>query len=112
MKLNFIDRGNEFDFGKTSQDYAKYRDIYPKSMYDKLIYFGIGKENQKILDLGSGTAVLPVNLYHTGAQFTATDISENQIAYGRNIADEKGLKNIDKFVQLKIQALRTTALML
>ena len=95
MKLNFIDRGNEFDFGRTSQYYAKYRDIYPKSMYDKLISFGIGKENQKILDLGSGTAVLPVNLYHTGAQFTATDISENQIAYGRKIADEKGLKNID-----------------
>lgn len=95
MKLNFIDSGKEFDFGRTSQDYAKYRDIYPKSMYDKLISFGIGKENQKILDLGSGTAVLPVNLYHTGAQFTATDISENQIAYGRKIADEKGLKNID-----------------
>ena len=83
MQLNFIDSGKEFDFGKTSQDYAKYRDIYPKSMYDKLISFGIGKENQKILDLGSGTAVLPVNLYRTGANFTSTDISENQIAYGR-----------------------------
>ena len=83
MKLNFIDSGKEFDFGKTSQNYAKYRDIYPKRMYDKLISFGIGKEKKKILDLGSGTAVLPVNLYHTGAHFTSTDISENQIAYGR-----------------------------
>ena len=53
------------------------------------------EENQKILDLGSGTAVLPVNLYRTGAHFTSTDISENQIAYGRKIADEKGLNNID-----------------
>ncbi len=77
MKLDFIDNGNEFDFGRTSEDYAKFRDIYPKNMYDKLIVFGIGKKGQKILDLGSGTAVLPVNMYHTGAEFTATDISEN-----------------------------------
>ena len=44
MKLNYIDDGNEFDFGKVSDEYAKYRDIYPKSMYDKLISFGIGKQ--------------------------------------------------------------------
>ncbi len=24
-----IDNGKHFDFGKTSMDYAKYRDIYP-----------------------------------------------------------------------------------
>ena len=87
MKLNYIDNGNEFDFGKVSDEYSKYRDIYPKSMYDKLISFGIGKNGQQILDLGSGTAVLPINLYHTGTNFTATDISENQITYGQKLAD-------------------------
>ena len=95
MKLDFIDNGNEFDFGRTSEDYAKFRDIYPKNMYDKLIAFGIGKKGQKILDLGSGTAVLPVNMYHTGAEFTATDISENQIEFGRKIAKERKLDNIN-----------------
>ena len=49
MKLGSIDKGNEFDFGRTSENYAMYRDIYPKSMYDKLIAFGIGKPNQRIL---------------------------------------------------------------
>lgn len=95
MKISCIDNGNEFDFGKTSHDYAYYRDIYPKSMYDKLILFGVGKSGQKILDLGSGTAVLPVNLSNTGAQFTATDISAQQIFFGRQIVDEKHIKNID-----------------
>ena len=61
MKLDFIDNGNEFDFGRTSEDYAKFRDIYPKNMYDKLIVFGIGKKGQKILDLGSGTAAVLKN---------------------------------------------------
>ncbi len=95
MKLDFIDKGKEFDFGRTSQDYAKYRDIYPKSMYEKLISFGIGKPNQKILDLGSGTAVLPINLQQTGANFISTDISENQIEYGKKLVEEKRLSNID-----------------
>lgn len=32
-----IDGGKAFDFGKTSADYAKFRDIYPQEFYDKII---------------------------------------------------------------------------
>ena len=53
MKINDIDSGKSFDFGRTSSDYAKYRDIYPQSMYEKLVAFGDGKKGQRILDLGS-----------------------------------------------------------
>ena len=95
MKLEHIDKGNEFDFGRTSADYVKYRDIYPQSMYEKLILVGIGKGGQRILDLGSGTAVLPVNLSRTGARFVATDISENQLRCGRQNALEKGVGGIE-----------------
>lgn len=95
MKLSHIDKGREFDFGRTSRDYAKYRDIYPLSMYEKLISFGVGRQGQEILDLGSGTAILPLNMAHTGAHFTATDLSENQIALGRQLAAERGIDNID-----------------
>lgn len=94
MKLDYIDGGKAFDFGKTSALYAQYRDIYPKSMYEKLVAFGIGRRDQRILDLGSGTAVLPINLYSSGAVFTATDISENQVAHGQAIAKEQGLDRI------------------
>ena len=94
MKLEYIDSGNDFDFGRTSDDYSKFRDIYPQSMYEKLIAFGIGKSGQKILDLGSGTAVLPINMSKTGADFVATDISENQVLYGERLVKEKGIKNI------------------
>ncbi|MBQ3330964.1 MAG: class I SAM-dependent methyltransferase [Ruminococcus sp.] len=94
MKLTHIDNSNDFDFGRTSANYARYRDIYPQSMYDRLIETGIGKEGQHILDLGSGTAVLPINLYHTGAYFTATDIAENQVAVGKELAAQKGMDRI------------------
>lgn len=95
MKIEYIDNGNSFDFGKVSKDYALYRDVYPKSMYDKLISFGIGKKGQNILDLGSGTAVLPINMHRTGAHFVSTDVSENQIDFGRKAAAKKGIFDID-----------------
>ncbi|HCA05446.1 MAG TPA: class I SAM-dependent methyltransferase [Ruminococcaceae bacterium] len=94
MKNKNIDSGNSFDFGKTSADYALFRDIYPQSMYDKLTELGIGRSGQKILDLGSGTAVLPIRLCRTGALFTATDISENQIKLGKQRAAEISCENI------------------
>lgn len=94
MKLQNIDSGGDFDFGRTSENYARYRDIYPESLYEQLIRYGIGKRGQHILDLGSGTAVLPMNLYHTGAVFTATDISENQIAHAKRLAAERGMTNL------------------
>lgn len=95
MKLSYIDKGSEFDFGRVSGEYSKFRDIYPASMYEKLISFGIGKAGQKILDLGSGTAVLPINMSGTGAEFTATDISENQVSFGKQLVKEKNIKNIN-----------------
>lgn len=79
MKIASIDKGNEFDWGKTSGDYAKYRDIYPKEFYDRILSLGLCKDGQKVLDIGSGTGVLPRNMYKYGAKWIGTDISENQI---------------------------------
>lgn len=74
-----IDGGKSFDWGKTSTDYAKFRDIYPYEFYDKIINRKLCKKGQSVLDVGTGTGVLPRNMHHYGAKWTATDISSNQI---------------------------------
>lgn len=74
-----IDNGRGFDWGRTSSDYAKYRDIYPTEFYQKLIDMDLCVDDQKVLDIGTGTGVLPRNLYRYGAEFTGIDISKNQI---------------------------------
>lgn len=74
-----IDNGRGFDWGRTSYDYAKYRDIYPTEFYQKLIDMDLCVDGQKVLDIGTGTGVLPRNLYRCGAEFTGIDISKNQI---------------------------------
>lgn len=74
-----IDGGKAFDWSKTSEDYAKYRDIYPQKFYDKIIDRKLCISGQSILDMGTGTGVLPRNMYRYGAKWTGTDISESQI---------------------------------
>lgn len=74
-----FDGGKAFDFGKTSADYAKFRDIYPEKFYTMLTERNLCVKGQKVLDIGTGTGVIPRNMYKHGAIFTATDISEHQI---------------------------------
>lgn len=82
-----IDAGKAFDWGRVSAEYAKYRDIYPEAFYQKIIDKGLCLSGQKVLDLGTGTGVLPRNLYRYGAAWTGTDISENQIEQAERLAE-------------------------
>lgn len=83
-----IDAGKAFDWGRTSCDYAKYRDIYPEIFYKKIIERNLCISGQKVLDLGTGTGVLPRNMYRFGAEWIGTDISENQILQAQILSDK------------------------
>ena len=91
-----IDAGKAFDWGRTSEEYAKYRDIYPKEFYHKIINRGLCMEGQKVLDLGTGTGVLPRNMYRYGAKWTGTDISPEQIEQAKRLAEAEKM-DIDFF---------------
>ena len=91
---NRIDSGKAFDWGRTSAEYAKYRDIYPKEFYQKIIDRDLCTKGQKVLDLGTGTGVLPRNMYQYGATWTGTDISPEQIEQAKRLSEAEGL-NID-----------------
>ena len=86
-----IDGGKGFDWGRVSQDYAKFRDIYPEAFYENLIEMGLCLEGQRVLDIGTGTGVLPRNLYKYGAEFYGADVSENQIEQARRLSEEAGM---------------------
>ncbi|HCA55139.1 MAG: class I SAM-dependent methyltransferase [Clostridia bacterium] len=88
-----IDGGKAFDWGKTSEDYARYRDIYPPIFYRKIIDRGLCLKGQTVLDLGTGTGVLPRNMYPYGADWTGTDISPEQIEQAKKLA-QAGHMNI------------------
>lgn len=81
-----IDGGKAFDWGRVSGEYARFRDIYPPEFYEKIHSLGLCTRGQKVLDIGTGTGVLPRNMYRYGACFTGTDISENQIKAARELS--------------------------
>ena len=86
-----IDGGKPFDFGKVSNEYALYRDIYPKVMYDKIIDLNLCTKDQNVLDIGTGTGVLPRNLYTYGAKWIGTDISSQQIEQAKRLSEQNGM---------------------
>ena len=90
MDLRAIDHGQTFDFGKTAAAYAAYRDIYPPVLYDRLRALGVAADGTAWLDLGTGTGVLPKNLYNPAARITGADISAEQIAFAKQEAAEHG----------------------
>ena len=83
-----IDSGNAFDWGRASKDYARYRDIYPEGFYKCLTDRGLCVKGQRVLDIGTGTGVLPRNMYRFGAEWTGTDISDNQISEAKLLSKE------------------------
>ena len=86
-----IDGGKAFDWGRTSENYAKYRDIYPQEFYEALVSRGLCVKGQSVIDLGTGTGVIPRNMYRFGAKWTGSDISENQIEQAKLLADKSGM---------------------
>ena len=96
MKTNAVTEGRQFDWSKASSDYAKYRDVYPPIFYQKIADRGLCISGQNVLDVGTGTGVLPRNMYKFGAKWTGADRAENQINYARQLA-EAANQNIESF---------------
>ena len=92
IKDKNIDGGKAFDWGRTSADYAKYRDIYPREFYEKIVDRGLCISGQSVLDMGTGTGVLPRNMYRYGAEWTGTDISENQIEQAKILSHDMNIR--------------------
>ncbi len=70
--MQLIDNGATFDWGKTARLYAEYRNIYPSDFFDNLHRMGACG---KVLDIGTGTGILPFNMAKFGGEFTGIDFS-------------------------------------
>lgn len=92
MLMDSIDHGRALDWGRTSQDYARYRPGYPASFYERIVPLGIGLPGQRVLDLGCGTGNIARELARRGCEVTGVDISEGQIAVARRLCADENLR--------------------
>lgn len=89
-----LDGGANFDWGKTAEQYAKYRNIYPNDFFENLDRMGI--HNKRVLDIGTGTGILPLNMAKHGGEFVGVDISAEMIGQADIVCS--GLPNV-RFIQ-------------
>lgn len=79
------------DFGRTAEDYAKFRSGFPPELLDRLSRYGIGLSGQAVLDLGTGTGTLARLFAHRGCRVMGLDPSESMLAEARRLAAEEGV---------------------
>lgn len=85
------EQDDRIDWGKTAEDYAKYRPGPPPSFYQRLLALGIGLPEQQVLDLATGTGVIARQFAEQGCRVMASDIATNQVAMAKALAQNQGL---------------------
>ena len=85
------------DFGRRSDDYARYRPGFPDAFYRRLCDF-IGLDGTTALDVGTGPGVMALELARRGARVTGIDTSPNQIKAARAAAEQAGLADCTRFL--------------
>jgi SAM-dependent methyltransferase len=95
--------GKQIDFGKTANDYGRYRAGFPDQLYQRLSSFGVGLEPQRVLDLGTGTGFLGRGFARRGCRVTGLDISLALMEEARRIDTAEGLAM--RYVRSRAEAL-------
>lgn len=106
MKNSFenFDHGREFDWGLASETYAEYRNggDYPELMWKKILdnLPPEGSGTVRLLDLGTGTGIVPRRLAQrrSGLDITGIDCEPGQIAAARKMCEKENISGIKFFV--------------
>lgn len=81
----------QIDFGKTAQDYGRYRAGFPPALFERLATFGIGAPGQRILDLGTGTGTLARGFAQRGCTVTGLDPATSLTEEAQRLDREAGV---------------------
>lgn len=78
-------------FGEAAADYVTHRAGFPPSLLDRLTEFGIGKTDQRVVDLGTGTGTLARQFAARGCRVTGIDPDQRMLDAARSLAERGNL---------------------
>ncbi|MFQ5401079.1 MAG: class I SAM-dependent methyltransferase [Anaerolineae bacterium] len=79
------------DFGLTASDYGRHRAGFPDSLFDRLSQWGIGRPEQQLVDLGTGTGTLARGFAQRGCRVTGVDTSAQMLAEAKRLDEQAGI---------------------
>lgn len=71
------------DFGRTADDYDRYRTEFPPELFAGLADLRVGLPGQRVVDLGTGTGILARGFAAAGCTVTGLDISPELLERAR-----------------------------
>ncbi len=89
-------KASEFDYGRRSADYARFRPGPPVSFFDRLERF-VPLAGTDAVDLGTGPGKLALVLAERGANVVGVDRSANQVAAAEGEARARGIADRCRF---------------
>lgn len=78
-------------FGRTAEDYAKFRRGFPDSFFETLIRRGILAAGDELLDIGTGTGTVARGFAARGCRAIGLDPAPELLAQGRALAAAEGV---------------------
>jgi SAM-dependent methyltransferase len=79
------------DFGRTAEDYGRYRAGFPDTLFDRLAAMGIGLSGQRVLDLGTGTGAMARGFARRGCTVTGLDPAQALMEEAERLDAEAGV---------------------
>jgi len=79
------------DFSATAEDYARYRAGFPDSLFGRLAIYDIGKPDQSVVDLGTGTGSLARGFARRGCRVVGIDPAEPLLDQARELNTREDL---------------------
>lgn len=83
--------GSSVDFGKTSGDYARYRQGFPEAWFERMSAQGYVGQGTRVLDLGTGTGTVARGVARRGATVVAIDPAVSMMEQARAMDAEAGV---------------------
>lgn len=80
------------DFGKTAEDYGRYRAGFPDTFFEHMAAVGIGVPGQRLLDLGTGAGTLARGFARRGCTVTGLDPSTALTEVAQQLDREAGVR--------------------
>jgi SAM-dependent methyltransferase len=79
------------DFGRTAEHYGRHRPVFPDAFFVRLSAYGIGRQGQRILDLGTGTGTIARAFASRGSEVTGIDVSESMLEEAERLGRDAGV---------------------